>query len=113
MIVKIRKRNICIPEVCCVSAAFPSSSAISDVTSPVKLVGIIRKFAIALGSKPPLVTWIARTGLGTRLYAYLICANYANASVNSSCAQPAPLGLTLGISIFFCLGWQIPGDGDS
>ena len=33
-----------------------SSSAISDVTSPVKLVG-----------KPPLVTRIARTGLGTRL----------------------------------------------
>ena len=32
-----------------------SSSAISDVTSPVKLVG----------SKPPLVSRIARTGLGT------------------------------------------------
>ena len=42
-----------------------SSLAISDVTSPVKLVGNIR--AIALGSKPPLVTRIARTGLGTRL----------------------------------------------
>ena len=42
-----------------------SSSAISDKTSPVKLVGKIR--AIALGSKPPLVTRIARTGLGTRL----------------------------------------------
>ena len=39
-----------------------SSSAISDVTSPVKLVGKIR-----LSSKPPLVTRIARTGLGTRL----------------------------------------------
>ena len=39
-----------------------SSSAISDVTSPVKLVG-----KIALGSKLPLVTRIARTGLGTRL----------------------------------------------
>ena len=42
-----------------------SSSAISDLTSPVKLVGKIR--AIALCSKPPLVTRIARTGLGTRL----------------------------------------------
>ena len=42
-----------------------SSSAISDVTSPVKLVGKIR--AIALGSKPPLVTRIARIGMGTRL----------------------------------------------
>ena len=42
-----------------------SSSAISDVTSPVKLVGKVR--AVALGSKPPLVTRIARTGLGTRL----------------------------------------------
>ena len=36
-----------------------SSSAISDVTSPVKLVG---------KSKPPLVTQTARTGLGTRLW---------------------------------------------
>ena len=35
-----------------------SSSAISDVTSSAKL---------ALGSKPPLVTRIAQTGLGTRL----------------------------------------------
>ena len=43
-----------------------SSSAISDVTSPVKLVGKI--CAIALASKPPLVTWIARTDLGTRLH---------------------------------------------
>ena len=42
-----------------------SSSAISDVTSPVKLVGKI--CAIALGSKPPLVTRIARTGLGARM----------------------------------------------
>ena len=42
-----------------------SSSAISDRTSPVKLVGKIR--SIALGSKPPLVTRTARTGLGTRL----------------------------------------------
>ena len=39
-----------------------SSSTISDVTSPVKYVG---KFA--LGSKLPLVTRIARTGLSTRL----------------------------------------------
>ena len=39
-----------------------SSSAISDVTSPVKLVGKIR-----LSSKPSLVTRIVRTGLGTRL----------------------------------------------
>ena len=42
-----------------------SSSAISDVTSPVKLVGKVR--AIAFGSKPPPVTLIARTGLGTKL----------------------------------------------
>ena len=42
-----------------------SSSVIFDVTSPVKLVGKIR--AIGLGSKPPLVTRIAPTGLGTRL----------------------------------------------
>lgn len=39
-----------------------SSSTILDVMSPVKHV---RKFA--LGSKLPLVTWITRTGLGTRL----------------------------------------------
>ena len=43
-----------------------SSSVISDVTSPVKFVGKIRR-AIALGSKPLLVTRIARTALGTRL----------------------------------------------
>ena len=42
-----------------------SSSVISDVTSPVKLVENIR--AIALGSKPPLVARIARKGLGTWL----------------------------------------------
>ena len=42
-----------------------STSAILDVTSPVKLVGKI--CAVALGSKPPLVTRIARTDLGTRL----------------------------------------------
>ena len=50
-----------------------SSSAISDVTSPVKLVGKIRPGrprAIALGSKPPVVTRIARTGLGTSLEMY-------------------------------------------
>ena len=41
-----------------------SSSAISDVTSPVKLVEKVRQ---GLGSKPPLVTRIARTGQGTRL----------------------------------------------
>ena len=40
-----------------------SSSAILDVTSPVKLVG-----KIPLGSKPPLVTRTARTGLSTRLW---------------------------------------------
>ena len=42
------------------------------------------------------------------------------ASVNSSCAQPpsppppppTPLMLIPGITIFFCLGWQIPGVGD-
>ena len=39
-----------------------SSSAIWDMTSPVKLAK-----PIALGSKPHLVTRIARTGLGTRL----------------------------------------------
>ena len=45
-----------------------SSSAIFDVTSPVKLVGKFGKVrAIALGSKPPLITRRARTGLGTRL----------------------------------------------
>ena len=49
-----------------------SSSAISDVTSPVQLVGKIRRGlshygSIALGSKPPQVTRMARTGLGTRL----------------------------------------------
>ena len=47
----------------------------------------------------------------------ICCSSYA--SVNSSCAQrpptpppPPPHGLTSGISIF-CLGWQIPGGGDS
>ena len=46
-----------------------SSSAISDMTSPVKFVGKNGKIrrAIALGSKPLLVTRIARTALGTRL----------------------------------------------
>ena len=43
-----------------------SSLGISDVTSPVKLFGKI--CTIALTSKPPLVTRIARTGLGTRLH---------------------------------------------
>ena len=43
-----------------------SSSGISDMTSPVKLVGKV--CAITLASKPPLVTRIARTGLGTRLH---------------------------------------------
>ena len=43
-----------------------SSSVISDVTSPVKFVGKIRR-AIGLGSKPPLVTRRAQTALGTRL----------------------------------------------
>ena len=53
-----------------------SSSAISDVKSPVKLVGKIRLSPIALGSKPPLVTRIARTGLGTRLHSpILACKN--------------------------------------
>ena len=47
-----------------------SSLAISEVTSPVKLVGKIRQrypSPIMLGSKPPLVTQIVQTGLGTRL----------------------------------------------
>ena len=46
------------------------SSAISDVTSLVKLVKKIcqgYRPTIVLGSKPPLVTRIAWTGLGTRL----------------------------------------------
>ena len=42
-----------------------SSSAISNVTSPVKLIGRIR--VIALGSKPPLLSRIVRTGPGERL----------------------------------------------
>ena len=46
-----------------------SSLVISDVTSPVKLVG---KESIALGSKLPLVTRIVRTGLGTRLDIYIV-----------------------------------------
>ena len=53
-----------------------SSSAISDVTSPVKLVGKIR-----LGSKPPLVTRIARTGLGMRLQATI----YKETPVGMNC----------------------------
>ena len=43
----------------------------------------------------------------------ICCSSYA--SVNSSCAQPSPTpppGLISGINIF-CLGWQIPGGGDS
>ena len=50
-----------------------SSSAISDVTSPVKHVGKVRR-AIALGSKPPPVTRIARGGLGTRLRRVIVSA---------------------------------------
>ena len=42
-----------------------SSLAISNVTSPVKLVGRIR--VIALGSKPPSLSRIMRTGPGERL----------------------------------------------
>ena len=55
--------------VCYTDSRSQSSSVISDVTSPVKLVGKIRRghLALALGSKPPLVTRIARTGLGMRL----------------------------------------------
>ena len=34
------------------------------------------------------------------------------ASVNSSCPQPPSPGLTPGHKHFFCLAWQIPGDGD-
>ena len=53
------------------------------MTSPVKLVGKIR--AIALGSKPPLVTRIARTGLGTRLQQRIIFQGRSrNFSVRSS-----------------------------
>ena len=44
-----------------------SSSAISDVTSLVKKISRGYPPAIVLGSKPPLVTRIAQTGLGTRL----------------------------------------------
>ena len=47
-----------------------SSLVILDVTSPVMLVKKIHRGyrpAIVLGSKPPLVTRIVRTGLGTRL----------------------------------------------
>ena len=44
-----------------------SSSAISDVMSPVKLVGKFAEDSIALGSKSPLVTRIATTSLSTRL----------------------------------------------
>ena len=57
-----------------------SSSAISDVTSPVKLR------AIALGSKPPLVTRIARTGLGTRLK-----KTYNNNKTTTFCCITEPL----------------------
>ena len=42
-----------------------SSSAISNLTSHVKLFG--RSRVIALVSKPPLLTQIARTVIGTRL----------------------------------------------
>ena len=40
------------------------------------------------------------------------------ASVNSICAQlppplPAPLADLRALAFFFCLGWQIPGGGDS
>ena len=44
-----------------------SRSQSSSATSPVKLVGKICWGKFALGSKPPLVTLITRTGLGTRL----------------------------------------------
>ena len=44
-----------------------SRSQSSSATSPVKLVGKICRGKFALGSKPPLVTLITRTGLGTRL----------------------------------------------
>ena len=37
------------------------------------LSSLSEKFAIVLGSKPPLVTRIARTGLGTRLTQVLVC----------------------------------------
>ena len=47
-----------------------SSLAISDMTSTVKLVGKIRRGRLPLSrsvTEPPLVTRIARTGLGKRL----------------------------------------------
>ena len=65
-----------------------SSSAISDVTSLVKLVGKIRRGrprAIGLGSKPPLVTRIARTGLGTRLWNLNFASNSPVAPRRLSC----------------------------
>ena len=46
-------------------ASFPVVLLISDLTSPVKLVGKSRP--IVLGSKPPVVIRVAQTGLGTRL----------------------------------------------
>ena len=61
-----------------------SSLAISDRTSPVKLVGKIR--TIALGSKPPLVTRIARTGLGTRLVEESISSEITNPFLDSPAA---------------------------
>ena len=41
-----------------------SSSTHLDVTSPIKFIGRICYFA---SSKPPMLTWIVQTGLGTRL----------------------------------------------
>ena len=59
-----------------------SSLAISDVTSPVKLVEKI--CAIALGSKPPLVTRITRTDLGTRLRKSVFSSSVNKTKVGSA-----------------------------
>ena len=62
-----------------------SSLAISEVTSPVKLVGKIRQgypSPIMLGSKPPLVTQIVQTGLGTRLMKPQEKASYTGCYLN-------------------------------
>ena len=52
-------------------ASFPAVLGDISVTSPVKLDEKIRR-GLALGSKPLLVTLIARTGLGTRLLLLLM-----------------------------------------
>ena len=55
---------------------------------------------------------VSTNGWPSRSNGFIFLTNGYYAPVNSTCAQHPP-GLTPGHWHFFCLGWQIPGGGDS